>query len=66
MTRRDLATIGCYVTIFAAVVVWASLRPTRDDGPRQNPRHASSSDAQLERSEGIPLMRHIVEHITPR
>lgn len=67
MTRRDLATIGLYGLAFASVVLWASLRPASDrtDPPRGFDRVLSGA-APLERSEGLPEMRRVVQYMLVR
>jgi hypothetical protein len=63
MTARDIVTIGFYGLVFSSVVVWAALRPTNDDpAASSGPLRSSSSIAPLERSEGLPEMRRMVQH----
>jgi hypothetical protein len=64
MTARDIVTIGFYGLVFSSVVVWAALRPTNDDlAPWSGPLRSSSSIVPLERSEGLPQMRRMVQHM---
>jgi hypothetical protein len=63
MATRDIVTIFFYGLVFSSVVVWAAMRPTNDDLAASSwlPR-SSSSIAPLERSEGLPEMRRMVQH----
>ena len=62
MTGRDIVTIGFYGLVFLSVVVWAALRPTNDDlAASSGTLRSSSGIAPLERSEGLPEMRRMVQ-----
>ena len=61
--RRDIAPIVCYGALFAAVVLWAALRPA-------NPNLTESHDARAAIPGGPhyvvddrPEMRRVVKHM---
>jgi hypothetical protein len=62
MTARDIVTIGFYGVVFSSIVVWAALRPTSNHLAASSglPR-SSSGAAPLERAEGLPEMRRLVQ-----
>jgi hypothetical protein len=64
LVRRDIAPIACYGAIFAAVVVWAALRPanpnfTDSQDALRSPMVASQHDVVDDR----PEMRRVVKHM---
>jgi hypothetical protein len=64
MTTRDIVTIGFYGLLFSSVVVWAALRPTNDDlAASSRLLRSSSSIAPLDRSEELPGIRRMVQHM---
>ena len=65
MTRRDLATVGLYGLLFAAVVVVASRRPA-GVAPAQRLAGAPAGAETLERSEGLPEIRRVVQYMLVR
>lgn len=67
MTRRDLATVGLYGLFFAAVVVVASRRPAGvAQAPAQRLAGAPAGAETLERSEGLPEIRRVVQYMLVR
>jgi hypothetical protein len=67
MTGRDIAAVALYGLLFASVVVWAGRRPPEDRLPASHaPQRAYSSTQPLERSEGLPEMRRVVQHMIIR
>jgi hypothetical protein len=64
LVRRDIAPIACYGALFAAVVLWAALRPA-------NPNFIDSHDAsrssmiasQHDVVDDQPEMRRLVKHM---
>jgi hypothetical protein len=66
MTRRDVTTIGLYVTVFATVVAWASLRPSGDNPGAGHVNRASVGAPLLERAEGPPELRRIIQRMLVR
>lgn len=67
MTRRDFARAGPYGVLFAAVVVlvWRHSAGDQPPGPRRV-SGASFDAATLERSEGLPEIRRVVQHMLVR
>jgi hypothetical protein len=67
MTGRDLAAVGFYGLIFASVVLWAAHRSVEDGlSASHGAMRAYSSPLPLERSEGLPEMRRVVQHMIVR
>jgi hypothetical protein len=67
MTGRELAVIGFYGLIFASVVLWAAGRPVEDASPASGgAMRAYSTIPPLERSEALPEMRRVVQHMIVR
>jgi hypothetical protein len=67
MIGRDLAAVGFYGLIFASVVLWAASRPVEDGlTASHGAMRAYSGPQPLERSEGLPEMRRVVQHMIVR
>jgi hypothetical protein len=67
MTGRDLAAVGFYCLVFASVVLWAAHRPGEDAlQASRGAMRAYSGTQPLERSEGLPEMRRVVQHMIVR
>ena len=68
LNRRDIASIACYGLLFAAVVLWAELRPTSPnlldarDSVRTSMDRASTA-RQVDLSDDQPEMRRVVKHM---
>jgi hypothetical protein len=67
MTARDVASVGFYGLIFASVVLWAAHRAAEDASPAsRGAMRAYSSIQPLERSEALPEIRRVVQHMIVR
>ena len=67
MTARDVASVAFYGLIFASVVLWAAHRAAEDASPAsRGAMRAYSSTQPLERSEALPEIRRVVQHMIVR
>ena len=67
MTRRDLATVGCCGLLVAAVAVLARRHPVGDREPSIHSVDDALLDSErLERAEGLPEMRRVVQYMLAR
>jgi hypothetical protein len=68
MKGRDLVTAGLYGLLFASVVVVLVARHPAGDEPRSQWRldGASVGAETLERAEGLPEMRRVVQYMFVR
>lgn len=63
LNRRDIVSIVCYGLLFAAVVLWAELRPASLDmfAPHEATR-AEMTSSQIALSGDQPEMRRLIKH----
>jgi hypothetical protein len=67
MTGRDVAAVGFYGLIFASAVLWAAHRTAEYASPAsRGAMRAYSSTQPLERSEALPEIRRVVQHMIVR
>lgn len=61
--RRDIVSITCYGLLFAAVVLWAELRPASLNPLNSHePTRAAMIGGQIALSGDQPEMRRLVKH----
>jgi hypothetical protein len=67
MTQRGFTMIGFSGLLVAALLGWATLRPAIDGDDTASSRdRAGSGTTTLERSEGLPEMRRLIQHMLAR
>jgi hypothetical protein len=67
MTQREFTMIGFSGLLVAALLGWATLRPAIEGADTASSRdHAGSGTTTLERSEGLPEMRRLIQHMLAR
>ena len=66
MQQRNLTMIGFYCLVFGAVVVWAALRPAGERPEVPRILNSVAAVQPLERSEGIPEMRRVIQQMMAR
>lgn len=67
MTQRELTMIGLSGLVVAALIGWATQGPVGDGSDAARSRDgAGSGSTTLERSEGLPEIRRLIQHMLGR